>query len=169
MSAKAKKVSQTAIDDQTYKVFPNDLNSHRTVFGGLVMGLADRTASVVAERHAERLCVTAAVDSMHFLAPAGEGDVLVFKASVNRAWRTSMEIGVKVIAQHYSTGVEKHILSAYFTFVAVDDQHKPTEVPVVIPESEQEKRRYAEAESRRNRRHMEADLRAKRNQEASPN
>lgn len=162
MQKKTKTVSQTAIDDQTYKVFPNDLNSHRTVFGGLVMGLADRTASVVAERHAENLCVTAAVDSMHFLAPAGEGDVLVFRAAVNRSWRTSMEIGVKVIAQHYSNGHEKHILSAYFTFVALDDQHKPTEVPEIIPETPDERRRYEEAEGRRNHRHLEAKERAER-------
>ncbi len=157
-----KPVRQSAIEDQTYKVFPNDLNSHGTVFGGLVMGLADRTAAVVAERHAGNLCVTAAVDSMHFLAPAGRGDVLILKAAVNRSWHSSMEIGVKVLAEHYSTGEKKHILSAYFTFVAVDDAHQPTEVPDIIAETSDEQRRFEEAGYRRERRHIEAKLRRER-------
>ncbi len=162
MTRRAKTVRQTSIEDQFYKVFPNDLNSHGTVFGGLVMGLADRTAAVVAERHAGCLCVTVAVDSMHFLAPAGRGDVLIFKASINHAWRTSMEIGVAVFAEHYSTGEQKHILSAYFTFVAVDDNHKPTEVPPVTPESDVEKRRYDQASIRRERRQTEMRARVTR-------
>jgi acyl-CoA hydrolase len=154
-----KRVSDTASEDQTYKVFPNDLNSHNTVFGGAVMAVLDRTAAVVAERHSERLCVTAAVDSMHFLAAAGRGDVLIIKAAVNRAWRTSMEIGVRVVAENYRTKERKHILSAYFTFVAVDDDHKPTEVPAVIPETQEQQRRYDQADARRERRHREAEER----------
>ena len=162
---KPKTVKESAVHDHTYKVFPNDLNSNRTVFGGLVMAILDRTACVVAERHSGSTSVTASVDAMHFLAPAEEGDILIFRASVNRAWRTSMEIGVKVLSEHYRTGQMRHILSAYFTFVAVDASRKPTPVPPIAPETPIEKRRYMEAEDRRQRRKREAAEREKKRQD----
>lgn len=160
-----KKVAESAVQDHTYKVFPNDLNSNGTVFGGLVMAIIDRTACVVAERHSGRTCVTASVDAMHFLAPAQRGDILIFKASINRAWRSSMEVGIKVIAEHYQTHALTHILSAYLTFVAVDENRRPVEVPKVMPETPIEKRRYEEADERRQLRKREAEERKRRREE----
>lgn len=152
-------VKDSAVENQTYKVFPNDLNSMGKVFGGLIMSIIDRTALVVAERHSGSSCVTVSVDSIHFLAPASRGDTLLFSASVNRSWTSSMEIGVRVTIENYRTRETHHILSAYLTFVALDDNGKPTRVPPVIPESFIEKRRYAEADERRKLRREEMEKR----------
>ena len=162
-----KPVKNSAVDNHTYKVFPNDLNSYGTAFGGMIMAICDRTALVVAERHSKKTCVTASVDSMHFLRPAGQGDILLFSAAVNRTWTTSMEIGVKVVAEHYETGAKKHILSAYFTFIALDENKKPVEVPAVIPETRVEKQRFEEANDRRERRKKEVEERKKKRENFS--
>lgn len=148
----SKPVSASAIDGQVYKVFPNDLNAHHTAFGGMIMAKCDRLSLVVAERHSGKVCVTASVDSMHFRAPAKDGDTLIFKTAINRAWRSSMEIGVKVLAENSYTGDFKHIVSAYFTFVALDEFGKPIDVPEILPVAEEEIRRYEEADIRRQQR-----------------
>ena len=147
-----KPVSESAIIDQVIEVFPNDLNPHGTLFGGRVMFLMDTLAAIVAKRHCGKVSVTLGIDSVHFLNPARRGDILVFMASVNRTWRTSMEVGVRVEAEDFRTLDHKHIISAYFTFVAVDDDHKPIEIISVIPESPIEIKRYEEAETRRRHR-----------------
>jgi acyl-CoA hydrolase len=147
-----KKPSDTSIHDHTYRIFPNDLNAQGTVFGGLIMAEADRLAHIVAERHSGRICVTASVDSILFHAPAGHGDNLIFKTSINRSWNTSMEVGVKIMAEERTTMNRKHIVSAYLTFVALDDHGKPAKVPPVIAVSELEKRRFEEADLRRSNR-----------------
>jgi len=149
LSKKGKHVADSAINDQTAVVFPNDLNAYGTLFGGRVLDLCDRVSGVVAKRHSGSVCVTLGIDSVRFLAPAKHGDILVFKAAVNRVWKTSMEIGVKVYKEDFRTLQRVHILSAYFTFVALDDHLKPVEVPAVLPQSVEEKRRYEDAEKRR--------------------
>lgn len=145
----AQPVSASAVRGHVYKVFPQDMNAHRAVFGGLVMSTIDRLSLVVAERHSRRVCVTAAVDAIHFLAPAKDGDTLIYSASVNRAWTTSMEIGAKVVAENSYTGERRHIVSAYLTFVALDENNKPVAVPELITDTELEAQRYIEAQARR--------------------
>ncbi len=152
MTATGKRPSESAVNQNVYKIFPNDLNSEYTVFGGLVMGLCDRTALIVAERHSGHSCVTAAVDSLNFLAPAHSGETLVLKAAVNRSWRSSMEIGVYVGAENSFRGDSRHVVSAYLTFVALDENGSPVAVPAILPETEVERRRFEAAEERRDAR-----------------
>lgn len=151
-SKDSKKPSESSIEDHTYKIFPNDLNSQSAVFGGTVLSLLDRIAVVVAERHSGNSCVTVSVDAVHFLAPARKGDNLICQASINRAWNSSMEIGLRITAEHPFINKREHILSAYFTFVALGKDGNKTSVPQVSPETEVEKNRYKEADLRRQRR-----------------
>ena len=144
-----KTVADSIVREQVYMVFPNDLNSNDTVFGGLIMAHMDRLAAVVADRHAGGVTVTVSVDAVHFLSPARRGDVLVLHAAVNRAWRSSMEVGVKVEAEAIGGGPRRHILSAYLTFVATDDNGRPRPVPPLAAQTPEEKRRYVEADLRR--------------------
>jgi acyl-CoA hydrolase len=144
-----KPVSASAIVDQVVEVFPNDLNPHGTLFGGKLMQVVDNLAAIVAKRHSGRVCVTLGIDSVRFLNPARHGDILVCKASVNRTWHTSMEVGVKVVAEDFRTLEQKDILSAYFTFVATDDDLKPVEILPVLPETAEQMQRFEEAEVRR--------------------
>lgn len=150
-------VAFSAVREQVYMIFPNDLNSNETVFGGLIMAHMDRYAAVVADRHAGGVCVTASVDAVHFMAPARKGDVLVFAVSVNRAWNTSMEVGVRVEAECIGATERRHILSAYLTFVAVDAAGKPRAVLPLKPETEIEQQRFEEAQFRRNARLKHAE------------
>lgn len=147
-----KPVSQSAIDEQTALVFPNDLNTYGTLFGGKVLELGDWICGIVAKRHTGKVCVTLGLDSVRFLQAAKAGDILILKASLNRAWNTSMEIGLKVFAEDFRTRERRHIFSAYFTFVALDDALKPTKIPGVVPETEEQKRRFEAAERRRRKR-----------------
>lgn len=152
----SKSVTDSSIEQNVYRIFPNDLNSNGTAFGGLVVALLDRLALVVAERHSGKTCVTASIDSVHFLAPAKEGENLLLSASVNRVWSSSMEIGTKVYAENPTTSDKRHIVSAYFTFVAMDSKNKPTTVPPLLLKTLIEQRRFEEAGVRRDRRREEA-------------
>ena len=152
MNRQGKSPADSAVEQNVYKIFPNDLNSKYTVFGGLVMSLCDRTALIVAERHSGSTCVTAAVDSLNFLAPARAGETLIVKATVNRSWRSSMEIGVHVAAEDSYSGKSRHVVSAYLTFVALDQDGRATSVPPVFPQTPVEKKRYEGAQQRRDSR-----------------
>ncbi|MBZ5577815.1 MAG: acyl-CoA thioesterase [Acidobacteriia bacterium] len=128
---------------------PNDANGLGNVLGGKVMHLVDLAAAMAAMRHARRPVVTLTVDSLQFLQPVHIGDLIVLRSSVNRVFRTSMEVGVKVTSEKLMTGEQRHTCSAYLTFVALDEHRKPAPVAPVIPETEEEKRRYREAGERR--------------------
>jgi acyl-CoA hydrolase len=128
---------------------PSDANPLGNILGGRVMHLVDLAAAMAATRHARRPVVTASVDSMSFLHPVRVGELITLRASVNRVFHTSMEVGVRVVTENVLTGARLHTCSAYLTFVALGDSGKPVEVPPVIPETEEEKRRYGQAEERR--------------------
>jgi acyl-CoA hydrolase len=128
---------------------PIDANPLGDLLGGKVMHLVDLAGAMAAMRHARHPVVTASVDQLNFLHPVRIGQLIQLRSSVNRAFRTSMEVGVKVIAEDLTTGESRHTTSAYVTFVALDAGGKPVQVPPVIPETVEEKRRYEEAGARR--------------------
>ncbi len=138
-----------SISEYAELALPNDLNGLGNILGGKVMHLVDLAAAMAGMRHARRPIVTAAFDSMRFLHPVKVGQLIVLRASVNRVFHTSMEIGVKVETETLLTGRKLHTCSAYLTFVALDENGKPMPIPPVIPETEEEKRRYTEAGDRR--------------------
>jgi acyl-CoA hydrolase len=128
---------------------PTDANTLGFLLGGKVMHLVDLAGAMAAIRHARRPVVTASIDHLSFLHPVHIGQLITLRSSVNRVFRTSMEVGVKVIVEDLLTGERKHTSSAYLTFVAIDADGRPIPVPPVIPETEEEKRRYEEAGERR--------------------
>src|SRR6266550_3614334 len=134
-----------------------DANSAGFVHGGVVMKLCDEAAGIAAIRHCRGRVVTAAMDRMTFILPVNVGELVTCSASVNAAWRTSMEVGVRVEAERPLTGERRHTSTAYLTMVAVDEQGTPTAVPPLTAESEAERRRQREAELRRRNRLAERD------------
>jgi uncharacterized protein (TIGR00369 family) len=131
-----------------------DTNLLGTVHGGVIMKLVDDAAGTVAARHSSGNAVTAFMDEMAFLEPVRVGDLVHAHAQVNWTGRTSMEVGVRVVAEPWDrAGVEPaHVATAYLVFVAVDAEGKPREVPAVTPETDEDRRRFAEAQIRRRHR-----------------
>jgi acyl-CoA hydrolase len=127
----------------------------------------DLAGAMAAIRHAHRHVVTASIDYMTFLHPVPIGSLVILRSSVNRVFRSSMEVGVRVEVEDLRTGKRKHASSAYLTFVAIDEAGKPMAIPPVIPETEQEKTRYEQAELRRQYR-LELRERARTKQHAEP-
>ena len=133
----------------TELVLPQHTNQLGNLLGGQLMHWIDICAALSASKHSGVVCVTASVDNIDFKEPIKLGDVVTLKASVNRAFNTSVEVGVKVIAQNYTKAKKIHTNSAYLTFVGVDEQGKPVKTFEIIPETDEEKRRYKEALQRR--------------------
>lgn len=157
-----KPVSQSQVT-MTEMVLPQHTNAMGSVFGGTVMSWVDIAAATCAMRHCGKQVVTASVDAMHFLAPVRLGWVVTIQASVNYVGGTSCEIGVKVTSENPISGERFHTASAYLTFVALDSHGKPTSIPGLILESEDEKRRHASARLRReNRLRLKTELQARR-------
>lgn len=131
---------------------PHDANILGHVFGGVILAMMDKTAAVAAFRHGRLNCVTASIDRVDFREPIHVGDLVVMKASVNFAGRTSMEVGVRVEAEDLLTGRRRHTNSCYLTFVAIDRNGRPTEIPLIRPEADEDVRRHDAAQARRRRR-----------------
>jgi acyl-CoA hydrolase len=148
----AKKKIQTVKTSQVEMVqlvLPNDTNRMGNLLGGRLMHWLDIAAAIAASRHTHQLCVTASVDELNFHNPVKQGEVVLLQASVNRVFTTSLEVGVRVTKENLFTGERKHTNSAYLTFVAIDENGKPSIAPPVRPVSAVEIRRYRDAARRR--------------------
>ncbi|KKU04712.1 MAG: Thioesterase family protein [Parcubacteria group bacterium GW2011_GWA2_45_30] len=146
---RTKTVRETAVEEAFHEVEPKDLNASDTLFGGELMHhLLDKVGGKVAQHHSGRVCVTRHAE-IDIAASAYLGETLFFKASLNRAWESSMEVGMKVTAVDFQKVTLRYIGNAYVTFVALDDERRPVAVPAVIPRTLDQKRRYREAEDRR--------------------
>lgn len=132
--------------------FPNDANVHGTVFGGRVMSWIDEVGALAAMRHARRPVVTALIDAVAFSIPVRVGDIAIVRAIVTHAWTTSMEIWVTVHTEHPFDETRQLAAEAYLTFVSVDPDGKPQPVRPVRPETPDERRRFDEAQARRDHR-----------------
>lgn len=136
-------------------MMPQHANLMGNVFGGVILALVDRVAAVCAIRHSHRQCVTVSVDKVDFREAIHVGELVTAYGRVNFAGKTSMEVGVKIVAENVLTGEKRHTNSCYVTYVALDDRGRPSEVPPIIAETPDEKRRYERAAKRRAARVMD--------------
>lgn len=144
----ARRVSESQ-SERTEAIFPGDSNALGTLFGGRLMQFIDLVGAMAASRHARTYVVTASMDHLDFVAPVRVGELLILKASVNRAFKTSMEVGVRAMVEDVREQKLRHVSSAYLTFVAMDATGQRVEVPQVIPETGHQKRRFEDALRRR--------------------
>ncbi len=136
--------------ERTEVIFPGETNALGSLFGGRLMQLIDVVGAIAAVRHCKAIVVTASMDHLDFVTPVKVGEFLTLKASVNRAFKTSMEVGVKAMVEDVLGGSGmRHVASAYLTYVAVDMFGKKIEVPQVEPETDHQRRRYEDAANRR--------------------
>src|SRR5580698_915029 len=131
--------------EMTEIVLPNDANPLAALLGGRLMHWIDLAGAMAAHRHARSHVVTASVDHIDFLVPVRVGDLIILRSSVNRVFHTSMETGVKVFVENYIADTAQHVASAYLTFVAVDGKGSNLQIAPVIPETEEQRRRYDDA------------------------
>jgi acyl-CoA hydrolase len=148
---KRKTVTESAVE-MTEVVLPNDANPLGNILGGKVMHLIDIAGAIAAHRHAQAQVVTVSVDNLDFLHPIRVGQLIILRAHVTRAFRTSMEAEVRVFREDYLTGQRRQTSSAFVTYVAIDSAGYPKQVPPLVPRTAEEKRRYREALERRRRR-----------------
>jgi len=144
---KGKSPKQSAVETR-YLIMPHQANPYGTVFGGVIMAWIDMVAAMAAQRHCGKEVVTAGIDSLAFKEPINIGDHVVLRASVNYVSRSSMEVGVQVAREDPYTNRQVVATTAHLTFVALDENKKPTPAPPVLPKTEQEKRRYENARLR---------------------
>lgn len=149
MEGRLVRESASEIAEFALPIYANPLGY---LLGGRIMHLVDLAAATAAMRHARRSVVTASVDSMTFLHPVRIGQLVTLKSSVNRVFRTSLEVGVRVTVEDLKTGDIQHTNSCFLTFVALDESGRPVEIPPVVPETETEKRRFNQAGQRRGQR-----------------
>ena len=142
-----KKPCDSAVESR-YLLMPHQANPYGTAFGGVIMAWIDMTASMAAQRHSGKEVVTASIDSLSFKEPIRIGDHVVLKACVNYVGRTSMEVGVRVIREDPYSAQQITATTAHLTFVALDENKRPCPVPPILPETEDEKRRYENAKLR---------------------
>jgi acyl-CoA hydrolase len=142
-------------------VLPNDANPLAALLGGRLMHWIDLAGAMAAHRHSRNYVVTASVDHIDFLVPVRVGALVILRSSVNRVFSTSMEVGVKVFVEDYIADTAQHVASAHLTFVAVDKDGKRLKVAPVIPETEEQRRRYDDAGRRRDIRRSELARRRK--------
>jgi acyl-CoA hydrolase len=133
----------------TYRMGVQDANAAGNVHGGWIMKLCDDVGAIAATRHCGGRVVTATVDFLKFRSPVHVGNLLTLRATVNAAWRSSMEVGVRVEAEDVHTGVIAHTCTAYLTFVSLGDDERPRSVPELVPVTEEDRRRHADAVLRR--------------------
>lgn len=143
-------------------VLPNDANPLGALLGGRLMHWIDMAGAMAAHRHSHNYVVTASVDHIDFFVPVHVGDLVILRSSVNRVFHSSMEVGVKVFVENYIADTAQHVGSAYLTFVAVDGAGEHLKVAPVIPETEEQQRRYDDAGRRRELRRDELARRRKR-------
>src|ERR1700675_2652004 len=151
----SRKVAESQ-SEMTELILPNDTNTLGNLLGGRLMHFIDVVGAMAAYRHSRTHVVTAAMDHIDFIQPVHVGDLLILKSSVNRAFSTSVEVGVKVWVEHPQTGSLLHVASAYLVFVAIDKNGRRVRVPELKPVTADEQRRYEGALRRREYREAEA-------------
>ncbi len=138
--------------EATHLVLPEHTNALGTIFGGQVMLWIDTAAAICAFRHSRKMCVTASMDTLHFISPVKLGQIVILQANVNCTGKTSMEIGVKVSSEDPLTGTKTHTASAYLTFIALNKNGIPVQVPPVSVKTKEEKEWFSKAQYRREQR-----------------
>jgi len=144
---KGKSPKESAVETR-YLIMPHEANPHGTAYGGVIMAWIDMVAAMAAQRHCGKEVVTAGIDSLAFKEPIRIGDHVTLRASVNYVSRSSMEVGVQVTRENPYTGEKVVATTAYLTFVALDENKKPTPAPPILPETDLEKQRYEQAKLR---------------------